>query len=305
MTTTTRTVDRFGWFQIAVLECIYQHRLLSTAQLHALYPGRALRRTQRALAAIERIGWLASVRQPGGMKLWFVTATGADAIEAIPNRVELRRKVLLPEQAAGPLQQHTLGVNDVGIAFVQAARERPNDDFVPLAWRNEVAHRIGPPLGRGRRAQMLIADAVFSYVCWPPGEKISIHYRFVELDRTTMSTESLAAKLGRYDRLLDYQEPEWDEPLWRYDYPVFPSLMVVLSNASRRRLEDRRHLLLALWEDEYGTELEVLVCLLEDLTGRGPFAPIFRSNQAGDRSVNWMGNTEESIHTTPAVEPGT
>jgi hypothetical protein len=86
--TVTANVARFGRVQVEMLECVHQHRLLSTAQLHALYPGQALRRTQRALAAMERVGWLESVRHPGGMKLWFVTERGANAVESIGNRAE-------------------------------------------------------------------------------------------------------------------------------------------------------------------------------------------------------------------------
>lgn len=142
-----------------MLECVYQHRLLSTAQLHALYrDGLALRRTQRALGAMEAVGWLASVRQPGGMKLWFVTQAGAEAVETIGNRAELRRKLIAPAQAAGPLQQHTLAVNEVGVAFVRAAREHPPDEFGPLGWRNEIAHPIG-----SRRSEVVIADAELRY----------------------------------------------------------------------------------------------------------------------------------------------
>lgn len=223
--TATASVARFGRVQVEMLECIHQHRLLSTAQLHALYPGRALRRTQRALAAMERVGWLASVREPGGMKLWFVTEAGADAVEAVGGRAELRRKVLPPEQAAGPLQAHTLAVNEVGVSFVRAARER-GDEFGPLAWRNEIAHPIGPPPGR-RRAEMLIADAVLSYE-EVEAESTRFHTVFLELDRTTMATESLTAKLGRYLRLHAYggsgRRRDPLKPLWRESYAYFPSV---------------------------------------------------------------------------------
>jgi hypothetical protein len=150
--TATASVSRFGRVQIEMLECVYQHRLLSTAQLHALYrDGLSLRRTQRALAAMELIGWLASVREPGGMKLWFVREAGTEAVEAIGNRAEQRRKLIAPEQAVGPLRQHTLAVNEVGVAFVRAAREH-GDEFGRLAGATRSRIRSDPrPAGGARR----------------------------------------------------------------------------------------------------------------------------------------------------------
>jgi hypothetical protein len=59
-----------------------------------------------------------------------------------PGRVETRRKLLSPMDARGPLRAHTLAVNDVGIAFLKAARPRAEDECGPLAWRHEVAHPI-------------------------------------------------------------------------------------------------------------------------------------------------------------------
>jgi protein involved in plasmid replication-relaxation len=286
-------VPRFGRVQVEMLECVYQHRLLSTAQLHALYrDGLSLRRTQRALAAMERAGWLWSVRQPGGMKLWFVTEHGANMVESIANRVESRRKVISREQAAGPLQHHTLAVNEVGVAFARTARER-GDEFGPLAWRNEIAHPIGPPPGK-RRSDLLVADAVLSYQ-WRDGETVSFGTAFVELDRATMALEALVAKLGRYLRLEEYVGPpgngRW-QPLWRESYAQFPTLLVVLANGSRERLAERRWLVQALWKRDHAddaTRIDLHVCLLEDLIEQGPFAAIFNANHTDGKLVDWTG----------------
>jgi len=284
--------------QIEMLECVYQHRLLSTAQLHALYrDGLSLRRTQRALAAMERVGWLASVRQPGGMKLWFVTGSGAHAVESIPNRVELRSKLLEQAQAAGPLQHHTLAVNEVGVAFVRAARER-GDEFGPLAWRNEIAH----PVGRGK-SDVVIADAVLTYE-QDAGEAVYTHLRFLELDRATMASEALVAKLRRYVELHNYVvAPSKHRGVkytglarWREQYTHFPAVMVVLANGPRHRLERRRWLTCGRWKTlhrERGRYVDLYVCLLEDLVEQGPFAPIFTSSDA-DELVDWLGNPPEA-----------
>jgi hypothetical protein len=302
------SIARFGRVQVEMLECVYQHRLLSTAQLHALYrDGLSPRRTQRALGAMERVGWLGSVREPGGMKLWFVTEAGAEAVEAIGNRAELRRKLIPPEQAAGPLQQHTLAVNEVGIAFARAARER-GDEFGPLAWRNEIAHPIGRLPGR-RAAEMLIADAVLCYMRSEPDGRPTFHYRFLELDRATMAVETLAEKVRRYLRLFDHLAPasssrEEPEPLWRSRYPVFPMPLVVLANGSRARLERRRDLLLALWRaEDPDAPITLFVCLLEDLLAQGPFAPIFRSTRRGRVPVDWLGDPAPDADDADAPAP--
>ena len=297
--TANASAGRFGRVQVEMLECVYQHRLLSTAQLHALYrDGLSLRRTQRALGAMEQVGWLRSVRQPGGMKLWFVTEAGAEAVEAIGNRAESRRKLIPPEQAAGPLQQHTLAVNEVGVAFVRAARER-GDDFGPLSWRNEIAHPLGSASGRRARSAAVIADAVLTYEQEDAGT-VYTHLRFLELDRATMATETLVAKLGRYLDLHEYvaspskhrgSKRSTGLPQWRERYSYFPGVMVVLANGSRARLERRRWMTCARWKHLYAERaryVDLYVCLLEDLIKQGPFAGIFRSGSA-EGLVDWLG----------------
>jgi hypothetical protein len=303
MTAAGASAARFGRVQVEMLECVHQHRLLSTAQLHALYrDGLSLRRTQRALAAMERVGWLASVREPGGMKLWFVTETGAEAVEAIGNRAELRRKLIPPEQAAGPLQQHTLAVNEVGVAFARAARER-GDEFGPLSWRNEIAHPIGSASGRRGASAAVIADAVLIYE-QQTADSGYTHLRFLELDRATMATEALVAKLGRYVELYRYIAPAPSKgrpsgrytgmPQWRERYSHFPAVMVVLANGSRSRLERRRWLTCGRWKRLYAerAHFDLYVCLLEDLIEQGPFAPIFECGDT-DGLVDWLGDAPE------------
>jgi hypothetical protein len=312
--TATASVARFGRGQVEMLECVYQHRLLSTAQLHSLYPARALRRTQRALAAMEQVGWLESVRQPGGTKLWFVTERGADAVESIGNRAEWRRKVIPREQAAGPLQQHTLAVNEVGVAFVRAARERPPDEFGPLSWRNEIAHPIGARPGR-RGTEMLIADAELTYLQVAEG-RVRLHWALVEVDRATMALETLVAKLGRYVRLYEYAGPPnrrriGSAPLWREHYSYFPTLLVVLANASHRRLWNRRWLVQSLWQRDHadrGEWIDVRVCIYSELMEHGPFAPVFMDDR--QEMVDWLGRSpgepdepeEETVEDEPVED---
>ena len=145
-----------------MLASLGEHRVLSTAQVRAIhFPDRSLRRAQQVLAYLQRAGLVAYVEaRRAPRRLWFLTERGADCV-VDAGEVERRPKVLAPEQAAGPLRAHTLGVNEVGISFLQAARER-GDEFGPLSWRHEVAHPLNR--GRGRARRSLIADAVLNYV---------------------------------------------------------------------------------------------------------------------------------------------
>jgi hypothetical protein len=220
-----------------VVSSLYQHRLLSTARLRELHAPEASRQwMQRVLSELAREGLVAFASGRGSLRVWHLTEAGAELAEASPDRVEERRKLLDARQAAGVLQAHTLAVNEVGIAFLRAARER-GDEFTPTSWQHEVDHPIGPPPGM-RRGELLVADAAFSYPCvGPQGEgSWRLEYRFLELDRATVPSERLAPKLARYARLYRFRpRPEHKgagrpPPAWRARYPVFPALLVVFAH---------------------------------------------------------------------------
>lgn len=296
----TGRVRRLDRTAVEILESVYQHRLLSTSQIHALHTPETTRRwTQYLLARLARAELVAATRMPGGLNLWYITEPGAEAVETIPNRAEQRRKLIRPEQAAGPLQQHTLAVNQVGVAFVQAAREH-EDECGPLAWRHEIAHPLAPLPGR-HTPEQLIADAVLTYQHNEPSGRISFHYRFIELDRATMPVNDLAAKLARYAGLYRRVLPatnslELPVPLWTRMYAIFPAVMVVLSGASRSRLERRRDVVLALCARNPNLrdtpEVKIACCLLADLTEQGPFAAIFRAPGDPQTATDWLGEQE-------------
>lgn len=144
----------------------------------------------------------------------------------------------------------------------------------------------------------LIADAVLTYLLREDGGKGSIVYRFVELDRANRSAAELARRIGRYARLYRRTIPRegaagGSVALWQRLYPVFPVVLVVLAGRRRDRLEERRRTVLALCRqdpDLSGTpEVEVSICLLEELSGTGPFAPIFRTLADPGEPVDWLG----------------
>ena len=294
-------VPRLGAAAVGMLEGLDRHRLLSTAQLHALYtPGSSVRWTQHLLGRLRESGLAEAARTPGGLGLWHLTPRGVAAIEPIAGGTGERRKAISPEQAAGPLQEHTLAVNEVGLAFVRAARER-GEECGPLAWRHEVVHSLGRPPGQ-RRTELLIADALLTYQQNGPGEEVSFHYRFVELDRATMGAERLAEQLARYARLYHRTLPAADpldepEPVWARLYPVFPAVLVVMAGATPKLVERRRSMALELLAEDPdladATEVSLSICSLGDLVSRGPFAPIFRALRDPERPVDWLGEEEK------------
>jgi hypothetical protein len=284
---------------VEVLESLHQHRLLTVRQVHALHmPSTRLRWTYRILAGLAERGLADHVAGPHRQGLWFLTAQGEDTIQAAGTLAEPRRRITTPEQAAGPLRAHTLAVNDTGIAFVKAARERDGDGCGPLSWRHEIAHPY--IAGRGRNgAHLLIADALLSYLQAAPDESLILHQRFIELDRGTIPPEQLAAKLARYAQLNHYSvandAPEG--PLWRAYYRTFPPVLVVLADqtpaAARRRVQKT----IALYRSDpsqalYGT-VPIAFTALPELTARGPFAPIFIPAERPDHYRDWLGNTHQ------------
>jgi hypothetical protein len=272
-----------------VLASLAQHRVLSTPQIGAIhFPDRGPRWVQMVLARLADAGLTTFVPSQGAAgaprRLWHVTERGARAaLDA--GLLEEMPRLLDAEAASGPLQAHTLAVNDAAICFLQSARQR-GDEFGPLAWRHEVMHR----LGSGRRSGSLFADAVLTYLRLTDSE-IVVEQRFLELDRATLSVDRLAAELACYGRLLRAEGRE-GEPLWRLQYPSFPPVICVLAGASRAVLERRRDTALAVIQSDpqlSGTpEVAIRICLAEDLAERGPFAPIFLERDTS-QTVNWLG----------------
>jgi hypothetical protein len=280
-----------------VLTSIYQHRLLSTAQVHEMHmPGRTRRWAEQVLAQLASRGLTAFVRPGrGGARLYFLTLAGAQAVEMIPTRVETRRKLITPEQAAGPLWRHTLAVNDVGIAFLQAARER-GDDFGPLGWRHEIAH-AAPAAGHAR-GELLIADALITYLALGPAQELTFHYRLLELDRATVPTDTLASKLARYADLYRHAPTARGQasgPAWQARYPIFPEIICVLAGQPRVALTRRAQTVLALCREDpqlnSAPEVRVSLALLEDLQAKGPFATIWHQPKDPGQALDWLGAT--------------
>jgi hypothetical protein len=292
------------------LDVLYQHRLLSTSQLHEIVlPGVGTRWMQQALRELAERGLAASIpafrpRSEGpGEKVWYLTERGAAVVEAVAVRPELRRRLIPPMVAAGPFQAHTLAVNDVGVAFLRAARQRGHL-FGRESWRHEVAHDLRSAPRQPR--DFLVTDALLKYWTTDHYGQAGLRYRFLELDRATVLMDDLASRLARYAHLHRRWLDHWSFtgggqserlPNWPLNYRVFPAVIVALANPRRANLRRRMETLIALCRSEPDLrrcpEVSIYFALLDDLVGRGPFAPVFQRLE-DDRSVNWLGEEDGS-----------
>ena len=283
-----------------VVESLYEHRLLTAAQLHELHtPGLNPGQIRRTLAAVRRRGLADRVFTARRSTVWFATDAGAEIVRRSDPGRERPRAAMTPELARSALQAHTLAVNDVGISFVATARER-GDDCGPLDWSHEVGHRIAES-GRS----FVVADAVLRYVLREQGRE-TMMYRFLELERATRSPLDLAEKLHGYVRLSSYEPPRTQGsprrgPVWRERYPAFPPVLVVFCGQSRARLERRLATSLALCTGDprlKAKDLAVSFALLEDLVALGPLAPVFYRPDAPHLPVDFLGRPATAYEPT-------
>lgn len=268
-----------------LLLSVYQHRMLSTSQVHRLHaPDVGIRSIQAMLTKLRKAGLIDGVAVPRSETLWFVTAKGAGLAELADVRARAYR--VTPAAAAGPLLAHTEAVNDVGIAFVEAAR-RLGHECGPLDWEHEIAHpwRDVGQARRGGTDHLVIADAVLRYTVLDDDED-ALLTRWVELDRATQSVARLEHKIRCYAAMHDYRPPGARQPGWRSQYVEWPRLLVVLAGRPEPALQRRRELLTAACttNPDIAPRLEQLaasVTTLGELTRRGPFAPIWHPLTGG------------------------
>ena len=118
------------------------------------------------------------------------------------------------------------------------------------------------------------------------------------MDRATLSVERLVAELARYGQLSRARD-KGGEQLWRYHYPSLPARDLRLWRVPHaRRWFDDGTSRSRCWKATPGSlsayEVAIHFCLLEDLTSRGPFAPIFRAVGEPERAVDWLGEGQGS-----------
>jgi len=275
------------------MNVLYQHRLVSTDQLHQLITPQHTRAQyiRRQLHTLREAG-LADVvgRRLHGQTnlLWWLTPKGAEAVEAV-GLLPQRPYRMSPEAAAGPLQEHTLATIESGLAFVRWARELGHD-CGPLDWSPETAHHYRDETRPGEDLT-LVPDAVLNYVHTDQAAKQrTLLTFFIEVDRATMTIARLAQKLHAYARYQSYA-PQLSTArgggrttirrtatAWRSRYPTFPRLLLVFTGAPTARLERRIADLRSLSASDpllAATPLRAGATTLDQLREHGPFAPIF------------------------------
>jgi hypothetical protein len=133
---------------VEIVASLAQHRVLSADQVRTIHlPGATRRWAQRLLARLGRAGLAGYVRSPRShRRLWHVTEKGARVAKEA-GLLDGEPRLIGAEGAAGPLQAHTLAVNDAGICFLEAA---------PFAGRRARAVRVAP---RGRPPALAWARA--------------------------------------------------------------------------------------------------------------------------------------------------
>ncbi|MEW1699325.1 MULTISPECIES: replication-relaxation family protein [unclassified Streptomyces] len=272
-------------------QVLYQHRLVSTMQLHRLVTPHHTRSEflRRQLHTLRQAGFAEAVgRRSAGQTqlLWWLTEKGAQSVEAV-GLLQPRAYRMSQEAALGPLQEHTLAVVETGAAFVEHAR-RLGHECGPLDWSPEVAHYYRDEARPGEEL-CLVPDAVLNYV-HSVGKQRTLLTFFVEVDRTQMTIARLAQKLHAYAAYHDYApQPQTAKgtrrprlqsamPSWRYRYPVFPRLLLVLTGASKDRLTRRIADLRSLAASDpalTSTALRAAVTTLDQIQAHGPFEPVF------------------------------
>ncbi|MFC1405793.1 MULTISPECIES: replication-relaxation family protein [Streptacidiphilus] len=292
MTTTDTT---FAQQAIAVL---FQHRMATLAQLgQLLSPERSLEWPRKKMNQLRAQGLADLVKAPpGGAGVWHLTDYGRQVAADWP---ELRGRTC-PPVAADPLAvrlraAHTLTVLRAHLAFLAEARTR-GDEYGVLDWIPEVLHKV-----TDHHQDAVIADALLRYTANTPEGRVQ--YRaFVEVDRATMSSERLAAKLIAYARFLDYTpvppgrrsaaQNQSTMPMWQRFYPKYPRVLFVITNCGeqglRHRIEDLKsmagaHPLAA----HLVRKVPVGVARLEDLEAYGPGAAVWTALDGRSQPCGW------------------
>ncbi|WP_331733924.1 replication-relaxation family protein (plasmid) [Streptomyces sp. NBC_00080] len=265
------------------LAALAQHRIATTEQLRLmLRPGSSRQVVFRVLAKLRAAGFVDSTALPNASRdrtrAWYLTPEGSRLTRDLP---VLRGRPPYPitsATAASLKTHHTLAAVRAHLAFAADAR-RHGHEHGPWDWTPEISHSIG-------EGERLVADAVMHYTA-VDGEHRRKLRAFVEVDRTTMSSERLAVKLIEYARLFQYEaqpvgrrRPAPKGPAWLRWYPVFPRVLFVLTGASRARLGDRTKDLQAMVAQHplvaaVSREVQLGAAILEDIEQHGPSGPMW------------------------------
>ncbi|MFF4035993.1 replication-relaxation family protein [Streptomyces sviceus] len=263
-----------------LLATLAQHRMASTNQLHVLLrPDRSRQSVSERLNDLlgERLVDFVVLPQSHRTRVWYLTQKGARLTRDWPGLRGRPPYPITSATAASLKTPHTLTVLRTHLAFVADARRR-GDEHGHLDWTPEVFHAIGD-------GEKVVADAVMHYTLIESQQRRKLR-AFVEVDRATMSSERLAAKLIEYARLWTYEPQPIGRrrqavgPGWLRWYPVFPRVMFVLTGAGRQAMDNRISDLKAMVAhhplvSEFAREVPLGAVVLEDLDAYGPTADMW------------------------------
>ncbi|WP_406190820.1 replication-relaxation family protein [Streptomyces sp. NBC_01017] len=269
--------------RLQVLTALALHRMATTSQLRQmLRPDSSRQLFSRVLNKLRDAGFVdltpLSGKDRSRTHAWYLTPEGARLTRDLP---ALRGRPPYPitsTTAASLKTPHTLTVVRTHLPFAADAR-RLGHEHGPWDWTPEVAH----PIGEGER---LVADAVMHYTVTGSEHRLKLR-AFVEVDRTTMSSERLAVKLIEYARLFRYEAQPVGRhrqasagPAWLRWYPVYPRVLFILTGAPRPRLRNRISDLQAMTAQHplvaaLAREVPLGATVLEDIEHHGPSAKIW------------------------------
>src|SRR4051794_23909001 len=177
-----------------VLAGLAQHRIATTSQLRRmLRPDGTRQLMSRVLNRLRSDGFVDCTVLPDANRTrtnaWYLTPDGARLTRDLP---VLRGRPPYPitsDTAASLKTPHTLAVVRAHLAFAEDAR-RLGHEHGPWDWTLEVSHSIG-------EGERIVADAVMYYTVVESERRRKLR-AFVEVDRSTMSSERLAVKLIEY-----------------------------------------------------------------------------------------------------------
>jgi len=260
-------------------------QLQQLLQPHTTYPVYL----RRQLARLRDLGLVAATsRNRGGGQgelAWYCTTAGAEVVEAA-GELTVRAYRMSEQAAASQLQEHTIAVNDTGLAFVAAARAA-GDECGPLDWEAELAHRVRDGDSRIGDDAFLVPDAVLRYT--HRTHKQTVAAFFLEIDRATMSPGRLVDKLRAYARYQSYVPTlpagrsraagQVGAESWRGRYSAFPPVLFVFTGASAAALARRTSDVRALAGSDVrlrraAQRLQAGVTTLHHLQSAGPWAPV-------------------------------
>ncbi|WP_405654025.1 replication-relaxation family protein [Streptomyces sp. NBC_00019] len=269
--------------RLQVLTALALHRMATTGQLlQMLRPTGSRQLVSRALNKLRAAGLVDLTPLPDldrpRTHAWYLTPDGVLLARDHPLLRGRPPYPITSATAASLKTPHTLTVVRTHLPFAADAR-RLGHEHGPWDWTPEVAHSIG-------EGERLVADAVLHYTVIDSERRRKLR-AFVEVDRTTMSSERLAVKLIEYARLFHYEAQPVGRrrsvstgPAWLRWYPVFPRILFVLTGAAPARLDDRISDLQAMVAHHplvaaLAREVPLGAAVLEDIEEHAPSGPVW------------------------------